>query len=44
MTETISQILQERGARYGAFDAHAAITQRLKADNQTEGGKQHLWN
>jgi len=26
------EVLAERGARYGRFDSHAAIAQRLKAD------------
>lgn len=34
MTDGIDEVLQERGKRYGAFDRHAAITQRLKADMQ----------
>jgi len=30
-TTDINQILAERGARYGTFDGHAEISQRLKA-------------
>lgn len=29
--ESITQMLAERGARYGAFDGHAEITQNIKA-------------
>ncbi len=30
MTQTISEILAERGTRYGSFDSQAAITQQIK--------------
>lgn len=30
MMQDISAILAERGSRYGRFDAHALVTQRLK--------------
>ncbi len=28
--QTIAEMLEERGSRYGSFDSHAAITQQLK--------------
>ena len=30
MTQSINDILEERGSRYGSFETHAAITQSLK--------------
>lgn len=41
MEINIDQTLNDRGKRYGAFDAHAEITQKLKrviADHHTSGG------
>lgn len=32
MTQTITEVLAERGSRYGSFSRHAAITQCLKDD------------
>lgn len=31
ITESIDDVLDQRGERYGRFDSHAAITQELKA-------------
>ncbi len=31
MTDTITDLLKERGKRYGRFDRHALITQEIKA-------------
>ena len=31
MNQTINEILEERGSRYGSFDGHAALTQALKS-------------
>lgn len=30
--DTIDKILEERGSRYGRFDNHALVTQRIKAE------------
>lgn len=30
MTDIVEQVLEERGARYGAFERHAVISQNLK--------------
>lgn len=35
---TITDILTERGSRYGSFDSHARITQALKDAMQREPG------
>lgn len=36
----VDKTLAERGSRYGAFDGHACITQRLKRDMKAhQGGK-----
>lgn len=39
-TQTIAEILAERGSRYGSFSGHALITQRLKCAMQETKG----WN
>ena len=44
MTQTITEILEERGSRYGTFRGHAEISQHLKAmiRRYLEKREQHL--
>lgn len=41
-TTAIQDILTERGSRYGSFDRHAEITQRLKAEMRETPNWEHL--
>lgn len=42
MTDTVHNTLAERGERYGLFENHAALSQRIKASMRSGGGLRHL--
>ena len=42
MSQEISDILQERGARYGDFETHSEITQNIKKVMQDTPNWKHL--